>query len=99
LIDYLLFYVPLKNVSLTWRLHVYRHFKGDTIILHIHFIHRYSVADPGISKREGAVVARGSEGYLKVLQWVKGKAVLGVQGAKPPEADEFLHVKGVFSLN
>jgi hypothetical protein len=21
-----------------------------------------------------------------------------VQGAKPPEADEFLHVKGVFSL-
>jgi hypothetical protein len=25
--------------------------------------------------------------------------VLGVQGAKPPEADEFLQVKGVLSLN
>jgi hypothetical protein len=23
---------------------------------------------------------------------------VGVQGAKPPEADEFLHVKGIFSL-
>jgi hypothetical protein len=23
---------------------------------------------------------------------------VGVQGTKPPEADEFLHVKGVFSL-
>jgi hypothetical protein len=23
---------------------------------------------------------------------------MGVQGAKPPEADKFLHVKGVFSL-
>jgi hypothetical protein len=57
------------------------------------------VADPGISKREGAVVTRGIRAALKPPQWVKGKAVVGVQGAKPPEADEFLQVKGVFSLN
>jgi hypothetical protein len=26
------------------------------------------------------------------------EALVGVQGAKPPEGDEFLRVKGVFSL-
>jgi hypothetical protein len=63
------------------------------------FEFEYAVADPGISTREIAVVAMGSEGCLEFPQWVKDKAVLGVQGAKPPEADEFLHVKGAFSLD
>jgi hypothetical protein len=27
-----------------------------------------------------------------------GQSPGGVQGAKPPEAEEFLHVKGIFSL-
>ena len=45
------------------------------------------MADPGISEREGR------------RAWDLGtalKPMVGVQGAKPPEADEFLHVKGGF---
>jgi hypothetical protein len=59
-----------------------------------------TVADPGKSTREGVVVvSRGSEGCLKSPCGSKGKVVVGIQGAKPPEANKFLQVKGVFSLN
>jgi hypothetical protein len=54
------------------------------------------VADPGISKREGAVVTRGLKSCLLKAPSVKDKAMVGVQGAKPPEDDEFSQVKGVF---
>jgi hypothetical protein len=46
----------------------------------LYYITISTVADPEISKREGAVVARGSRAKL---WW-------GL-GTKPPEADEFLH--------
>jgi hypothetical protein len=60
-----------------------------------------SAAGPGISKRESAVLSSqgGRRAVLKCPQWVKSKAVVGVQGAKPPETDEFLQVKGGFFFN
>jgi hypothetical protein len=56
------------------------------------------VTDPGLSQQESTVVARGRRAVLKPPSGSKANCG-GGPGAKPPEADEFLQVKSVFSLN
>jgi hypothetical protein len=51
------------------------------------------VADPGISEQGSAVEGKGSALKPPVDP---GQSPGGGPGAKPPEADEFSHIKGVF---
>jgi hypothetical protein len=53
-------------------------------------MYMYSGADLGFQVRGRETVSEaGGLGAALSPQWVQGKALVGVQGAKPPEASEF----------